>query len=535
MSKRKAIISIMMSTIMVNTSVIYSNASNLEQTYNSRATTKKMEVISSSNLNVRKGAGTKYSKIGSLKKGTIVNVFSISNGWAKIEFKNSVGYCSAQYLKAITINSNNNTNNNNSNSNTSSDSALTQTNEMRVKCDTLNVRSGASTKHSLLGKLYRGDKVTVVQSLSNGWVKINYKNKVGYVSNVNNKYLESISSNNTQESTNPNNPFVDISTNNKKEMISKVDDLNVRKGVGTKYDIIGKLNKGDVVIAIEELSNGWVKVEFNGVIGYVSNKNGAYLEHGLYLKDKESANDVIELIDSLESGINATYRERLLKARELYDALNTDAKALVYNYDILVAAEGKLPILNEIQLLINDIDALTDNIMPSDKATVSSLIARFDSIADEYKPAVSNSDKLIEAELEIFRLERIPSNITTCDVMDLIYALPTVSNIHYSNEGDVKYARSAFKMLTPAEQLHVLNIDKLNEVEAEWKRIDNGIKHVKAEIDKIPAIEKLTIKHKYLVDNARKAYDSSDKKITYHIDYMNYDHLVKAEEKLSQL
>ena len=37
---------------------------------------------SSSNLNVRSGAGTKYSKIGSLAKGTVVEVVEIKDGWA---------------------------------------------------------------------------------------------------------------------------------------------------------------------------------------------------------------------------------------------------------------------------------------------------------------------------------------------------------------------------------------------------------------------------------------------------------------------
>ena len=41
---------------------------------------------SSSNLNVRSGAGTKYSKIGSLAKGTVVEVVEIKDGWAKIIF-----------------------------------------------------------------------------------------------------------------------------------------------------------------------------------------------------------------------------------------------------------------------------------------------------------------------------------------------------------------------------------------------------------------------------------------------------------------
>lgn len=46
---------------------------------------------------------------------------------------------------------------------------------------TLNVRKGPSTKYSKLGKLSKGATVKIVSTTSNGWYKIKYKNKYGYV------------------------------------------------------------------------------------------------------------------------------------------------------------------------------------------------------------------------------------------------------------------------------------------------------------------------------------------------------------------
>lgn len=61
------------------------------------ASTKTMYVTANS-LNVRKGPGTNYAIVGSLKNGKEAAVISISNGWAKINFNSGIAYVSEQYL-----------------------------------------------------------------------------------------------------------------------------------------------------------------------------------------------------------------------------------------------------------------------------------------------------------------------------------------------------------------------------------------------------------------------------------------------------
>lgn len=54
---------------------------------------------SSSNLNVRSGAGTSYTKIGSLPKGEAVVVLSTASGWSRILYNGTrTGFVSSQYL-----------------------------------------------------------------------------------------------------------------------------------------------------------------------------------------------------------------------------------------------------------------------------------------------------------------------------------------------------------------------------------------------------------------------------------------------------
>ncbi|MFJ8264772.1 SH3 domain-containing protein [Peribacillus asahii] len=56
--------------------------------------------IKSGTLNVRSGAGTKYKKVGSLKKGAKVAIYSnTKNGWSEIRYKKKKAYVATKYLK----------------------------------------------------------------------------------------------------------------------------------------------------------------------------------------------------------------------------------------------------------------------------------------------------------------------------------------------------------------------------------------------------------------------------------------------------
>ncbi|PKG22705.1 hypothetical protein CWS01_15825 [Niallia nealsonii] len=54
-----------------------------------------------STLNVRKSNGTQYKVIGTLKKGSKVEVVKKEGSWLKINYKNGYGYVSSTYVKKI--------------------------------------------------------------------------------------------------------------------------------------------------------------------------------------------------------------------------------------------------------------------------------------------------------------------------------------------------------------------------------------------------------------------------------------------------
>ena len=48
--------------------------------------------VTASSLNVRSGPGTSYSRIGSLTRGSVATVRSVSGDWAQIDYAGRTGY-----------------------------------------------------------------------------------------------------------------------------------------------------------------------------------------------------------------------------------------------------------------------------------------------------------------------------------------------------------------------------------------------------------------------------------------------------------
>ena len=122
----------------------------------------------SSSVNLRSEANTSSSILAELKNGTAVTVVRTANGWCKVTYSGKTGYIKSDYV-STTGSASNNT------------SASTGTAAV-VKCSsTVNFRSAASTSSTILGELKNGTAVSVL-STSNGWSKVSYAGKTGYIS-----------------------------------------------------------------------------------------------------------------------------------------------------------------------------------------------------------------------------------------------------------------------------------------------------------------------------------------------------------------
>ncbi len=61
-------------------------------------------VVTADSLNVRAGAGTSFSVLGTLKHGDEVEVLKFNENWGKIDFKGKEGWISASYLRSSDVN-----------------------------------------------------------------------------------------------------------------------------------------------------------------------------------------------------------------------------------------------------------------------------------------------------------------------------------------------------------------------------------------------------------------------------------------------
>ncbi|MBQ4543497.1 MAG: SH3 domain-containing protein [Clostridia bacterium] len=87
-------------------------------------TVTKTTMYAKSSVNVRSGAGTSHSKVGSLAKGQEVVKIGEENGWSEIEFNGGTGYVNSNYLSTekveVSMNNSNTGNSNSSNNNSGS-------------------------------------------------------------------------------------------------------------------------------------------------------------------------------------------------------------------------------------------------------------------------------------------------------------------------------------------------------------------------------------------------------------------------------
>lgn len=173
----------------------------------------------------------------------------------------------------------------------------------------VNVRSGPGTDFEKIGGLTNGETVVMDGICDNGWVRVRFDDKEGYVSM---SYLQSLdgetsledlldqaqkiiedggqiqessseetkeSIKETQETEKETQKETEKETSSRGSGDKKRDkesqawatiDVSVRKGPGSNYDSIGVLKQDESVTVLDSSDIWWWKVEFNGQEAYIS-------------------------------------------------------------------------------------------------------------------------------------------------------------------------------------------------------------------------------------------------------------------------
>ena len=151
----------------------------------------------------------------------------------------------------------------------------------------LNMRKGAGTGHKVVLTIPKGKTVNVSATAANGWYKVAYSGKTGWISN---RYVSVVSTPKKTETKK-------TTTKSVKLWVKATAGLNVRKGAGTGHAVVAKLAKGDVAKATSQAANGWYKISVKGKTGWVSNKyvttcsKGCEVDTGKYTTNRAGLTD----------------------------------------------------------------------------------------------------------------------------------------------------------------------------------------------------------------------------------------------------
>lgn len=121
------------------------------------------------NLYMRTEPDGNSSVITILEKGTIVEVESLTNQWAKITYNGQVGYASTNFMTPVDPDN----------------PTVPETPEVvldiRVTTQNLNLRTGPSTNDAVMLTIPKGSTLTVTE-ITGGWGKVTYEGQTGYAS-----------------------------------------------------------------------------------------------------------------------------------------------------------------------------------------------------------------------------------------------------------------------------------------------------------------------------------------------------------------
>ncbi len=204
-------------------------------------------------VNVRSGAGTNYSKIGTAPKNQQYACLGVSSdgNWYQIQYTaTQKGYVHKDYIKL-------------SSGTTTNPSEPTGQTATIVNCNEwVNVRAGAGTNTKKLGTAPKGAKYAYLGTSGN-WIKVQYtSSQVGYI------YTRYVDVSGTTGGTTGGTAGETAQTGYG-YVVNCNTSVNVRSGAGTSHNIIGQ-GKKSYVYQILGKSGNWYKIQYtSSTVGYI--------------------------------------------------------------------------------------------------------------------------------------------------------------------------------------------------------------------------------------------------------------------------
>lgn len=162
-----------------------------------------------------------------------------------------------------------------------------------VNTPNLNLRDFPSLDGKVLEVIPDNSNLTVLAKIRNGWYKVSYREKIGYVSG---DYLRILTEEEKKE-------ILTEKVYSKDTYAKTNDSLNIRARANIYSDIVTTLNSGSVIKVMEKMQNGWYKVEGNLKVGYVDGQYISILTQEEYNALSSDTNNMLKP----DQNIIATY------------------------------------------------------------------------------------------------------------------------------------------------------------------------------------------------------------------------------------
>ena len=283
-------------------------------------------------------------------------------------------------------------------------------------------------------------------------------------------------------------------------------------------------------------------------------------------KTQTDADAVKALIEAL-GDVTLEKKESVEAARNAYDALSTDAKKLVSNYDVLVQAEKTIQTLEakkQQEELKNQMDAAAaasvssaitaiEEVTLDKRGVVEAARAAYNTLTEDQKALVTNYTDLTAAENRIAELvqeaadkaeadkaEQAKQEALKAKAQPVVDAIAAIGEVTLDGEEAITAARSAYEALEADVKAKVTNLSDLVVAEknlallkAEKESQDKDAAAAASVSSAITAIGEVTLDKRGVVAAARAAYDTlSDVQKSL---VTNYSDLQAAESRIAAL
>lgn len=144
------------------------------------------QVEAVTSVNVRASDSETAERLGTVGEGTVLTRLEAKlNGWSRVQYEGREAYIKTEYLNVVggavpEIETQQVVENTTTTTTNKDDKNKTETKYVTAN-DNVNIRAEADIDSERVGFAYNGDKLELIEKLSNGWTKIKYNNKECYV------------------------------------------------------------------------------------------------------------------------------------------------------------------------------------------------------------------------------------------------------------------------------------------------------------------------------------------------------------------